>query len=74
MSHTDSTVLCLPHNPTEDQQHIARLGQREQLQVAKKWDVEVCWCTNAKERDDQQNHIDFKWEMTQLDTTELFLF
>lgn len=54
---TDSTVL-LPNDPTEDQQQIARLGQREQLQVRKwprnemeKW---VGIRVQKKETDDQQ--------------------
>lgn len=32
---TDSTVLLLTYDPTEDHNNIARLGQREQLEVRK---------------------------------------
>lgn len=66
--------MLLPKNPTEDQQQIARLGQREQLQF-RKWprnEMGKCVGVQVQKREKRQreskNHIYFKGEMTEQDT------
>lgn len=69
---TDSTVL-LPNAPTEDQQQITRLGQREQLQVRNrpKNEMERCVGVQVQKRERERkmtNTFTLKGETTEQDS------